>query len=104
MTNETTWGEYMKSLRGHWAIDPVHNGANGRLLAFHPNTDDHTCGVYVELNTHTGKCSAGMYEGAIPHLGDAAFFPKWERKFPPTRELAANLFVRLGLSPSIARI
>lgn len=96
------WAAYMRGLRGTWALDPVHNGSNGRLLAFRPDQDDATRGVYVELNTGTGKCSAGRYEDAVPHLGDALFLPRWSATFPPTQELAARLFVRLGLGSSVA--
>lgn len=96
------WAAYMRSLRGKWSVDPVHNGTSGRLLAFRPDQDDATRGAYVELDTRTGKCSAGRYEDAVPHLGDALFLPRWSATFPPTKELAARMFVRLGLGPSVA--
>lgn len=99
---ESNWSAYMRSLRGTWSVDPVHNGSSGRLLVFRPDQDDATRGVYVELDTRTGKCSAGRYEDAVPHLGDAFFLPRWTHHFPPTKELAARMFARLGLGPSIA--
>lgn len=101
-TNDTTWSSYMKSLRGKWSVDPIHNGSSGRILAFRPDADDATRGVYVELDVRTGRCSAGRYEDAVPHLGDAFFRPKWEQRFPPHADLAARMFVRLGLGPSVA--
>ena len=97
-TPTESWATYMKSLRGQWSIDPVHNGKQGRILAFRPDADDATRGVYVELDVNTGKCSAGRYEDAYPHIGEAFFMPNWEQKFTPSADLAERMFVRLGLN------
>jgi hypothetical protein len=81
-TNEhEAWMAFMRSRRGLWTIDPIHNGRGAaRLLAFCPAEGDASKGVYIELN-RDGACHAGDYSEAIPHIGDACFQPRWRHTF-----------------------
>ena len=67
------WTSYMKSRRGLWSIDLIHDGVNRDLIAFCPDRDDHSTGVYVSVSGST--IMSGRYEEAHTHLGDALFRP-----------------------------
>jgi hypothetical protein len=67
------WTTYMKSRRGLWSIDLIHNGVDRDLIAFCPERNDHSQGVYISVSGPT--IMSGRYEEADTHLGDAVFFP-----------------------------
>lgn len=91
----TRWVEYMKSRRGKWTLDPVHNGKQGMdFLAFCPNRSDASRGVYVSLR-RDGSCSSGVYEGAFPHIGEAIFQSRWTKRFPSWEEGISTVNDRL---------
>ena len=69
------WSSYMKSRKGTWTIDLIHDGQLRDLIAFVSDRDDHTRGVYV--SAHGATIEAGRYEDAITHMGDAIFEPRW---------------------------
>ena len=83
MSNTTTdleaWSKHMRSRRGKWSVDQIHDGRNGkRLLAYLPDVADHTQGSYIEVS-RDGTLTAGTFEGAIPHIGEACFHQLWSR-------------------------
>jgi hypothetical protein len=67
------WTSYMKSRRGLWSIDPIHDGVNRDLIAFCPDRNDHSQGVFISISGPT--IMSGRYEEADTHLGDALFLP-----------------------------
>ena len=67
----TAWSTYMKSRKGLWSIDPVHNGEDRDLIAFCPDRNDHSKGVCVMIDGPT--IESGRYEDAYTHMGDASF-------------------------------
>lgn len=70
------WSAYMRTRRGKWTVDPVHNGQNGMdLMLFCPAMSDATCGVYI-LGTGC-TVTAGIYHSAEPHMGEAEFQTMW---------------------------
>ncbi len=84
------WSKHMRSRRGKWSLDQIHNGKNGqRLLAYLPDADDHTKGSYLDVTT-AGVMTAGTFEGAIPHIGEACFTVLW-RKVCPSMDDAKNI-------------
>jgi hypothetical protein len=69
------WEAYMRSRRGRWTVDSVHDGRTRDLIAFCGDPRDPTRGVYVSASGPTAW--AGTYTGALPHIGDAEFRPLW---------------------------
>ena len=69
------WQDYMKSRRGKWSIDPIHNGTDRDLIAFVPSRDDHAKGVYVAIDGPT--VTAGHYEDGDPHITEGMFTVEW---------------------------
>jgi hypothetical protein len=91
------WRRHMLSCRGRWTRDQVHDGLDGRdLLCYVPLDGDATAGMYVDVSVD-GRATAGAFEGAIPHIGDAIFIPRWERKFVNPEEALKVLGGRLGV-------
>lgn len=91
------WIRFMRSRRGRWTVDPIHDGENGRrLLCFCPRLADETRGVFVEVEAD-GTVRAGTYEDALPHIGDALFRARWERDFGSQREAVRVVAERLGV-------
>lgn len=73
------WSKHMRSRRGKWSVDQIHNGKNGqRLLAYLPDPTDHTKGSFIDVNVN-GVITAGTFEGAIPHIGEACFSTLWRK-------------------------
>lgn len=65
------WADYMKSCRGLWTIDPIHNGDARDLIAFRPDLADETKGVYISVDGN--EITAGRYDNAYPTLTDGEF-------------------------------
>lgn len=90
------WVTYMKSRRGMWTIDQIHNGVGGKdLLAYASYAGDHSSGVYVMVNN--GKVDSGTFRDAVPHIGEATFSPKWSKDFGDHNEAIATVMTRLGV-------
>lgn len=81
MTEFKTWTRYMQSRRGLWSIDPIHDGVARDLIAFCPDRDDESKGVYVAVAG--SRVTAGTYEHGIPHLTEGMFTVRWERDVGP---------------------
>jgi hypothetical protein len=76
------WVEYMKRCRGHWTLDVVHDGTEGRdLLLFCPFLQRPNNGVYICISASVpGVVEVGRFDGAVPHIGEALFTPLWKDK------------------------
>ena len=91
------WERFMRSRRGPWTVDPIHDGEAGRrLLCFCPGLADETRGVFVQVEGD-GTVRAGTYEDGFPHIGDALFRTRWERGFGSHREALRAVVERLGV-------
>lgn len=99
MTREEyiSWSRFMKSCRGRWNIDLIHNGKDGQdLLMFKPHPTDPTRGVYIGVKQN-GHVTAGTYDGALPHVGDAMFYRAWEKHFGSFRAAKAKVLERTNM-------
>ena len=97
------WTAYMKTLRGRWSVDPIHNGEDDNdLLLFHPNLDDPTLGVYVRVQG--AQVSAGRFSEAIPHMGEALYVPAWEKEYGSENEAMSAVINRVGVNALLALI
>jgi len=97
-TETENWTKAMRAARGRWTVDPIHNGQNNRRLLMHlSNTSDHTKGLFVTVE-QDGHATAGTFEDAIPHIGEAAFAIKWSHKFTNQTEAISKLAERLGIA------
>lgn len=98
MDDYQAWIEYTRSRRGQWTVDAIHDGRNGRgFLCYAPKVDDPTAGVYVQIDPN-GAAQAGSFEGALPHIGDACFMPRWRHDFGSFAEAFARVAERLGVA------
>jgi hypothetical protein len=89
------WQAFMKASRGKWTVDPIHNGVDRDLIAFRPNTDDHTKGVYIMVDG--AKVSAGRYEEALESVTNGIFIPYWQRTFTSAEEALKTVIERMGV-------
>lgn len=69
------WQKITDSSRYRWVEDAV-TRLNGRDLLYYSGGDS---GVYMRI-TQDGVLQAGTYEGAIPHIGEALFTVKAEKR------------------------
>lgn len=91
-----TWIDFMKASRGKWTRDPIHNGSEGRdLLLFRPHPQDASKGVFIQVRGP--RVSAGTFSEAFPHIGEAAFFPKWTKDCTSSEEALVLVRTRTGV-------
>ncbi len=69
------WSKWMKSRRGTWTIDPIHNGIDRDLIAFLSDRQDETKGVFVCASGST--ITAGKYADGAPVITDGEFQVLW---------------------------
>lgn len=69
------WKEWMKSCRGKWILDGIHNGVDRDMLVYCRGRYDDTRGVYIEASGPT--IIAGYYEGGGSDISEALFHPVW---------------------------
>lgn len=75
------WVKFMQGCRGQWTIDHVHDGNDGQdLLLFYPHPVRQGVGVFIGVKQN-GEVTAGTYEDAFPHIGEATFQRRWSKKF-----------------------
>jgi hypothetical protein len=74
------WQQFMKESRGHWTVDPVHDGVHRDLILFRCDPQDHTKGVYISVSGP--EVQAGTFDHAFPHLTEGWFHPEWSACFP----------------------
>jgi len=86
------WAKHQMKNTGHWTTDPIHSRPDD-LLVYTARPDDPTAGVYVHITP--GLVEAGKFEGAVPHMGEAIYYPKTQIETPDPLKTAVE---RLGLS------
>lgn len=100
-----SWTQSMKHNRGHWKVDPVHDGSkdSGKsLLLYKTKDDDHTSGEYISVVEN--QVHAGQFEGAVPHMGEALFKSLWSQEFKSYNEALTTVVERVGVSLLFALI
>lgn len=94
---QQAWADYMKSCRGKWSLDPIHNGTHGKGHLFFVLRDAAAgAGTYVTIDP-AGKADAGEFTGAIPHMGEACYRSRWSKQFENQSDAFARLVERLGI-------
>ena len=75
------WKRFQMTNAGYWTIDPIHNGSDDKdFLVYVASPKDPTSGLYVHIS-NDGTFNAGNFLGALPHMGEAEYFPKVTKKF-----------------------
>ena len=74
----------------HWTEDAIFR-LNGRGAFYYIGGED---GGYMRIHKD-GSLEVGAYEGAVPHIGEAVFIPKSERKYADFNE-AFTAAIQLG--------
>ena len=69
------WRAVTESSTHRWVEDEIHR-LNGRGLFYYTGGED---GIYMEIS-EDGRLAMGIYEGAIPHIGEAFFSQKAEKQ------------------------
>lgn len=70
------WKEVMQNSRFRWVEDDI-TRLNGNGVLYYTGGED---GIYMRLSPD-GLLTAGTYEEAFPHIGEAIFQPKTERRY-----------------------
>ena len=76
------WKAHTELSKTSWILDPVHNGQRGQNYLFHRGGKN---GQFIEVYDG-GLVVIGDYEGAYPHIGEAAFAPLYEKAFENSEE------------------
>ena len=91
-----TWLSYAVNPNFAWCRDQVTWMNRGELLLSRGNHD----GAYITID-RTGMARAGMYHGAIPHIGDALFSAPFYTKQFESLDAAVN-GIALSLSKKVS--
>ncbi len=92
------WTAHMRASRGKWDVDLIHNGEGDRPMLLHRNDqEDETRGVYIWVGAN-GATDAGVYEGALLHMGEASFTRRWSRDFGNRNDAMSYVLNRVGMS------
>lgn len=108
-TEYNAWAAWMKSCRGLWTIDPIHDGVHRDLIAFRPSPDgEDGSGSYIAVDGAT--ITAGRYEGGYSRVTDGIMIPLFgmtmlgqpmpagaEGCRKPTNEATTLVFERMGV-------
>ena len=86
------WQAVTASSTNHWTVDTCQMQNTNRVLAYIGGAS----GAFVEIDA-TGKATAGRYDGAVPHIGEALFQPQHTRQYASQSEAIARIAERLGL-------
>jgi hypothetical protein len=70
------WKQVTAASRRGWVIDPIQLANHSRVLAYKGGES----GTYVEIEPN-GKMAIGVYEGAVPHIGEAIFTEQGIKQF-----------------------
>ena len=84
------WQDITENSRFHWTEDAIFR-LNGRGAFYYIGGED---GGYMRIHKD-GRLELGSYEGAVPHIGEALFIPKSERKYADFNE-AFTAAIQLG--------
>ena len=98
------WMRLTRSSESQWRMDPVLHANRGLALFYIGGRD----GAYVCVGAD-GLTTGGVYEGALPHIGEAGFREQHRRIFPDQRSAIESLAARFGetfaraASPGLSR-
>jgi hypothetical protein len=84
------WMQETKRSEGKWMLDEIQLYNHKRYLFYKGGTN----GQYVEI-TKEGLLTVGIYEGAIPHIGEAFFKRKAKKQYTNQSE-ALKAAIELG--------
>ena len=73
-----TWKKWTRESAHRWAVDPVHDGREGRDLLLYIGGEN---GKFLRFD-NAKTLEIGSYEGAIPHIGEATFRVEGRMTFP----------------------
>lgn len=89
----TAWQAATKSSVTRWTVDEVQWLNHKRIICYKGGEN----GVYIEADPD-GKVTIGNYEGALPHIGEALFFPKHSKTMgQDASEAFGKVTEKLGL-------
>lgn len=89
-TEFAAWTAVTGSSRECWTLDEITYRNRGEML-FYRGGDN---GQFISID-QTGHLETGEYIGAIPHVGEATFFPRFRKQFA-SREAAYQRVVECG--------
>lgn len=92
------WAAHTDRCRRGWQRDEVAWRNRGELLLYHGGED----GTYVHLEGVTVE--VGRYQGAVPHIGEAAFRPVGRRAFTTPEEAYGVLMGACGTGALLASL
>lgn len=92
MTNYELWLKKTQESRSRWILDEVSYHNKGEVLAHKGGTD----GVFITVRNNV--LGVGMYEGAIPHIGEACFKVTAKKTFSSNNEAIKRAIEAGGLS------
>lgn len=93
----TNWAQESLARKGLWTIDPVHDGVRRKsFLAHRSRPDDQYAGIYVQVS-EDGRLLSGRYSDACPHIGEAMFQIKVDRKFEDFDKAVKYAIESLGM-------
>ena len=84
------WQDITENSRFQWTEDAIFR-LNGRGAFYYIGGED---SGYMRIHKD-GRLELGSYEGAVPHIGEALFIPKSERKYADFNE-AFTAAIQLG--------
>lgn len=85
------WTQITNSSATKWRMDEITLANRGELLVYKGGRD----GIWIRVG-RDGDTSGGFYEGAVPHIGEACFTRRHERRFASQDEAVASLCERFG--------
>jgi len=91
------WAAFQKKNAGHWVMDRVREMNTGDLFFYNALPSDPARGIFVEI-TKAGALRSGRFEGAVPHIGEALFTIKVDKKFENQDKAFTHAVTALGLS------
>ena len=84
------WRAVTEASRFQWTEDPI-SRLNNKGAMYYIGGED---GCYIDISKD-GKVTVGTYEGAYPHIGEAAFYVKGTRQLKDFNE-AFEYAIKLG--------
>ena len=87
------WKAETAKSRGRWLLDPVNCGERGRDMLFYRGGES---GKFVSIDA-AGGVRLGDYDGAVPHIGEAFFVVKAEKRYANRDEAIARMVEAGGL-------
>ena len=88
------WEKETAKSKDAWTADAIHDGRDGRDLMIYRGGEN---GRFVMFQTD-GLVTIGTYEGAVPHIGDAAFRSIASHQMPSFNEAVTRFAERCGVA------